>query len=184
MTEYVLYHMHLKDHEDTSDGYIGVTSNLAKRKWRHLNDPVNDKTAHAILIGVEFTVLHRGSKEECLELEKMFRPFPDIGWNCRVGGLEVIHSTETIEKMSVSKIGNCNAGSGEHHHFHGKTGESSIRYGTKGEKHPLHKGFWVTPFGRFGSQSLAADAEGCAKSTIYYRCKVSTSNPDYYFEEN
>lgn len=47
----------------------------------------------------------------------------------------------------------------------------------------MHKGFWITPSGRYASQSLAAEAEGVSKGTIYYRCKHKTNFKEWYFED-
>lgn len=124
---HVVYHMHHPYETDTTLGYIGVTGDLSKRKWRHLNDPVNHLTAKAVSDGVVFTVIHRGSRKECLDIELSLRPECDIGWNLRVGGDKVIQSDETKSKMSAIKIGNTNVGSGVEHHFTGKVGKDAVR---------------------------------------------------------
>lgn len=180
---YVVYHMHHPYEIDRALGYIGVTADLSKRKWRHLNDPVNHLTAEAVLSGVIFTVIYRGTRSECLDIELLLRPECNIGWNLRVGGKKVVHSEETKHKMSVKKLGNKNVGSGEGHHFTGVRGRDAVRFGTCGLMSPSHKGFWVTPSGRYASQSLAAESEGVSKGTIFYRCKHKTNFNGWYFEE-
>ena len=39
-----LYHLRLLGNDDLNNGYIGVTSNLSKRKYNHINTPVNSVT--------------------------------------------------------------------------------------------------------------------------------------------
>lgn len=179
---HVVYHMHYPNEVDTSYGYIGVTGDLPKRKWKHLNEPVNHLTEEAVLNDVVFTVIYHGTEEECLYIENTLRPCTNMGWNIRTGGDNFIQSQESKDKMSLKKIGNTNAGSGKDHHFTGKVGKDSVRFGTRGEKSPLHKGFWVTPSGRYASQSLAAESEGVSKGTVFYRCKHKTNFKEWYFE--
>lgn len=181
---HVVYHMHYPYETDTMLGYIGVTGDLSKRKWKHRNDPVNHLTAEAVSNGVVFTVIYRGTEKECLDIEKVLRPDTNIGWNIRTGGDNYIQSQDSKDKMSEKKLGNKNVGSGESHHFTGKSGKDAVRFGTRGEKSPMHKGFWITPSGSFASKSLAAESCNVSMSTVDYRCKHKTNFKEWYFEDS
>lgn len=180
-----LYHIREKGNTNLNEGYIGVCEDRSKRLYRHKNDPVNDKTKLMIESGIEweFVTLIIASREYCHEIEAKLRPTYNIGWNVKPGGLVSNFPEETKEKFSKSKLGNKNVGSGVDHHFHGKVGELAVRFGTRGAKNPNHIGHWVTPLGEFESQSLAAEAHGISKSSVFYRCKQSEGFPDWYFKE-
>lgn len=179
-----LYHFRLIGNKDLNDGYIGVTSNISKRKYKHINTPVNLVTRKIIESGVctEFVVLLVADRESCLKVEKLLRPEPNIGWNVITGGENAIFPDDLKEVMSSRKIGNNNVGSGSSHHFYGKTGKDSVRYGTRGAKSPNYKGLWHTPFGVFESKALASESTGIPMSTIHNRCNNSQNFDDWYFE--
>lgn len=180
-----LYHFRLIGNTDLSDGYIGVASDISKRKYKHINTPVNSITKEIIdsMVPIEFVILLQSTREYCLSVEKLLRPSTNIGWNVISGGKNSTFPSNIKDIMSKNKIGNSNVGSGEDHHFHGKIGKDAVRYGTRGAKNPNHIGHWVTPLGAFESMSLAADAIGVPKSTIFYRCVTSNNFYDWYFKE-
>lgn len=173
-----------KDVGDTTKGYIGVSYRPMYRFAQHKgHSPCN------LILTRNFNkyedlvmkILFEGTEQEAYKKEEELRPDPAMGWNIVQGGnipptrMGGKVSDETKLKQSKAKLGNTNVGEGENHHFYGKVGKDSVRFGTKGEKSPNHKGFWLTPEGKFGSMSLAADHFGLAKSTIHYRCKTSTA---------
>ena len=180
----VLYHMRLVGNVDLNDGYIGVCSDLSKRKYKHFDTPVNHITKAIIESGfpIEFVVLLKSNRHYCLEIEKKLRPETNMGWNVKTGGNLSEYPTDMKEQMSIRKIGNKNVGSGKAHHFHGKIGKDGVRYGTRGAKNPNHIGHWVTPFGTFESMSLAGEHIGVATSTIFYRCVTSLKFDGWYFK--
>lgn len=181
-----LYHLRQKGNSDLSEGYIGVCNDLSKRRYKHFNTPVNPVMAEIISYGIplEMVVLVISTRENCLLMEEKLRPETNIGWNTRAGGLSGVFCEESKLAMAGAKIGNSNVGSGEDHPFFGKTGKNVVRYGTEGEKSPLHKGYWITPEGNFPSMALASKANGVAKSTVHYRCITSNNHSDWYFVEN
>lgn len=178
-----LYHFRLLGNEDLNAGYIGVTSNMSKRKYKHIATPVNSVTKGIIESGVftEFVVILVANRDYCLTIEKLLRPEPNIGWNVITGGENAIFPEDVKELLSIRKIGNTNVGSGTSHHFYGKTGKESVRYGTRGAKSPNYKGLWYTPFGVFESKALASESTGVPMSTIHNRCNSQNFN-DWYFE--
>ena len=189
MTKYHLYHLHFEEDDNLSNGYIGVCFDHSKRKYTHFNKPVNDVVREAFASGkkILFTILLKSTKDYCLEMEHKLRPLPNMGWNVKSGGNNSCFPTDIKQLMSKKKIGNTNVGKGEDHHFYGKTGEQSVRFGTKGILHHSYIGEWVTPFGSFGSGALAGEALGICKATVFYRCLTSPNFKDWYFkpkEEN
>lgn len=193
-----VYHICRKsDRFDYSKGYIGVSKYPTKRwSYHRLENVTNPHLRSAIdkYDDLVYYVIYTGEYNHCYELEKVLRPERNIGWNISVGGEHppttgrkgIPHSEETKKLLSKRKMGNCNVGRGESHHFYGKIGDQAIRFGTKGDKHPNHKGWWITPEGRFGSQALAAEHHKIAKSSVFYRCKTSKTwrNKGWRFEEN
>jgi len=89
-----VYWIHLPEHKNIkSDGYIGITnSTVAKRFREHSFHSKKDakypiyraikKYGDKLIVDTVFS----GEYERCIEIEKHFRPNPDIGWNLRVGG--------------------------------------------------------------------------------------------------
>lgn len=182
-----VYHMTGGEHGDLSEGYIGVTNNMVKRKSMHRRRPRNDKIKQHLSSGgkLYFNVIYEGDRESCLLVEAMLRPLPGIGWNEKSGGdVKTKHSEQSNTKNRLNKLGNGNVGKGEDHHFFGKTGQQSVRFGTRGELSPMHKGWWITPQGRFGSQSLAAEANCIGKDALRYRCLSIKSYPEWKFQPN
>lgn len=97
----IVYWVHNEDCSDyLKDGYIGVTSNLESRFDYHSKR--NKKIPKDKPLSI--TVLFEGSREDCFNKEKEFRPEAGIGWNSAVGGSHgwkeaFIHSEETKQKL-------------------------------------------------------------------------------------
>lgn len=184
--KYYLYALHLKGGLSLTDSYIGVCSNPSKRFSRHKAEPVNEKLRELVSNGgeLQFTILLIASKDYCLEIEAALRPEPNIGWNVKSGGRYPKIPEEMKSLFSELKLGNKNVGSGQGHHFHGKTGELAPRFGVKGVDHPSFLGWWVTPLGEFPSLDSAAIAHNIPKSSVFYNCKKSVKKADWYFKEN
>ena len=72
------YWLH-SDHGTDPDrhGYVGVTRHLLRRIYWHF---------HRGLPAFKVEILLRGTKEQCLALEKKLRPTSNIGWNKNIGG--------------------------------------------------------------------------------------------------
>lgn len=90
-----VYWIHRKDHNDiTSQGYVGVTTNIQERKYNHVRDlitesHINPHLQHAYQINALdflFDVVLVGSTEYCYYMEEILRPRRAIGWNINSGG--------------------------------------------------------------------------------------------------
>lgn len=74
-----------------TDGYVGVTNKYTKRIKEHFR---NDGTCHHLynaiakygVDNITHSVIFRGSREGCLQIEEYFRPKANIGWNILNGG--------------------------------------------------------------------------------------------------
>lgn len=95
MEEHKVYHIRLCGNEDVSQGYIGVTSNLAARTRSH-------KHSKMLCTGREVVVLFSGTKEHCYSKEAELRPTEGIGWNIGVGGYKTAGLIKEGEHLSVS----------------------------------------------------------------------------------
>lgn len=105
-------------HNIYSEGYVGITTKTIPKRFndhksaakrgstKRLYNAIR-KYADSISVAEVF----EGTLEECLELEKYYRPLKHIGWNHGVGGNApqsgVKHSPETKAKISASRKGIC-----------------------------------------------------------------------------
>lgn len=183
--KYYLYSLHLKGDFSLDNSYIGVCSDPSKRFSRHKTDPVNEKISKLLSDEreLQFTILLISSKEYCLEIEEVLRPNPNMGWNIKSGGKNPKIPEDMKLRLAELKLGNNNAGSGGAHHFHGKHGALSPRFGIKGEDHQSFIGWWVTPLGEFPSLDSAAKAHNIPKSSVFYNCRKSKKKVGWYFKE-
>jgi hypothetical protein len=96
--ETLLYWVHDETcHEPKTDGYVGVTSRPERRMRSHRKRFGNR---------IRFTVLFRGTRDECFAKEFDLRPEKDIGWNIAVGGrngYRIGHSTSQKGKKCPQK---------------------------------------------------------------------------------
>jgi hypothetical protein len=60
-------------------GYIGLTANKTGRIAAH-------RRSGRFPAGFTVTVLHEGTRRECADVEKKYRPERGIGWNSDLGG--------------------------------------------------------------------------------------------------
>ena len=112
---YYVYHIHKRDNDSLSEGYIGITNDY-KSRWRHHKHHLQ-KSTHAnphlqnawkaYANEIVFTLLHTCDTEaQMLALEIQYRPTPNIGWNCKSGGSEYCtHSQLTKDKISTYNLG-------------------------------------------------------------------------------
>ena len=97
--EHYLYWYRLPEHTDPyTQGYIGITNNIERRKQQHkyCSNPDNDSYIdnhfyHAVACygGIDnlvFEILHTGTMEEIYKKEQEYRPVLYVGWNIAVGG--------------------------------------------------------------------------------------------------
>lgn len=98
MEEHKVYHIRLCGNEDVSQGYIGVTSNLAARTRSH-------KHSKMLCTGREVVVLLSGTKEHCYDKEAELRPIDGLGWNkCKGGYLTAGHIKEGEHRSIFTEI--------------------------------------------------------------------------------
>lgn len=80
-------------------GYIGITNRMDDRLYEHVclgRVPKNS----------ELKILFSGTRQECLGIERHWRPRPGIGWNRSAGGNHgVLHGEEVRAKISASHKG-------------------------------------------------------------------------------
>lgn len=88
----ILYHIHEKGNSCTKQGYIGVTQQkLEDRIYQHKTD--RRVTMYSIFqdlgeSNIEITILSKGENPKLMyNLEYIFRPLPNMGWNISRGGL-------------------------------------------------------------------------------------------------
>ncbi len=86
---YKVYHIRPVGQTDTSKFYIGITkNNIEKRLSQHMcsKRPVGAILRDLGRESIEIVELHRGTREEALQLESHYRPDVNIGWNVMAGG--------------------------------------------------------------------------------------------------
>lgn len=89
---YCVYWIRKTNHTDpSSQGYIGITKDLKERLRSHRNNKKITKLTSSIKKNkwnnLVVDIVQEGlSLEEALEVERRFRPDPDIGWNHQAGG--------------------------------------------------------------------------------------------------
>lgn len=94
-----VYWYRLPEHSDPySEGYIGITNNIERRKQQHkyCSNPSNKSyidnhfyraiQSYGGIDNLVFEILHTGSVDEVYAKEKEYRPSLSIGWNIAVGG--------------------------------------------------------------------------------------------------
>lgn len=89
MTEAFVYWIHTPNHNDiTTEGYIGVSRNPARRFEEHKNWSQNPILSNAFTKyrDITHTILLKGSEDYCYEMEAKLRPTDHIGWNIMDGG--------------------------------------------------------------------------------------------------
>lgn len=95
MEEHKVYHIRECGKEDVSQGYIGVTSNIAARTSSHRHSGMLN-TAR------EVVVLFTGTKSECYEMEENLRPEDGLGLNKGRGGYRKAGNIQKGEHLSVA----------------------------------------------------------------------------------
>ena len=121
MNDHVVYWYHLKEHNNPyTEGYIGVTKNLAKRHYEHFRESNVQYHFHKAIIkygkeNIVQTILHENiSMSEAYALERQYRPKNNIGWNYNSGGkvlcnivfheVTLFHESNPTEEFSFNSI--------------------------------------------------------------------------------
>lgn len=86
-----VYWIRHEDHTDMfTQGYIGISKNIAQRFKNHVRQPTNVHMKNAInkygWDSLVKQIVLIGDKEYCLGVEKKLRPVDFIGWNQTSGG--------------------------------------------------------------------------------------------------
>jgi predicted GIY-YIG superfamily endonuclease len=88
--------------DPNDSGYVGVTANFRARIQQHKEH--RGSAARDLPRTFSVRVLFEGPIQKCLELERMLRPRPEIGWNRMAGGVQVRigrrHTAKTKCKIS------------------------------------------------------------------------------------
>ncbi len=88
-------------HKDVmTEGYVGITDHPLKRLADH-NYSQNLLLRRSLnkYKDIEFHILFEGTREECLQKEKEYRPTPSIGWNLMEGGVDATHWRQYSEEQ-------------------------------------------------------------------------------------
>lgn len=162
MTCYVYHICREADKYDFSKGYIGISSNLEYRWYRHRNCNENPHltNAYAKYEDIIEYVLIAGSRDYCLNLESKLRPENRIGWNLtKGGGLPPNHSGKEMSQDQKDKIGKANSGT------------NCANW----------KGWWIVENIRYETLKEVAARYNCTTKTVYNRAH-SSKFPDWEFE--
>lgn len=82
---------HICNREDEGllhKGYIGITDDFTERFSKHCGGFGNPFIFHSLNKHreISYSILFEGSRESCLFLEFLLRPFDKVGWNLVKGG--------------------------------------------------------------------------------------------------
>lgn len=109
---YYVYHIRRRSSTSIEDGYIGISRDPKSRfrshrhhlKYKTHTNP-HLQSAWEKYNDIEFVILAELSTvSEMVDMERRLRPKPNIGWNCKSGGVDYVeHSEEMIQKR-VAKI--------------------------------------------------------------------------------
>ncbi len=106
VTIYSVYWIHLEEHVNKlNEGYIGVTCNTDRRWKEHLTKARSDNNLHLYNAirkhgeeNVVFEVVHSElTEQEAYDLENVYRPSKDMGWNMAIGGSLSVANTSAVE---------------------------------------------------------------------------------------
>jgi group I intron endonuclease len=115
-----IYWIHLPKHTDIlKEGYVGITSNIDKRKsqYKRISNNKAKKGYHITKAIIKYgwdnlviSIIEENlSLEKALLKEALLRPSPNIGWNIMAGGGNGSKlSKNTKRKISKSMMGNVN----------------------------------------------------------------------------
>lgn len=158
-----LYHIRRAEHTSLSDGYVGISTDVATRWARHkagYSGSVVLNRAYTKYDDIVEDVLLEASEQTCRYFEMLLRPEQRVGWNLAIGGGNPpSHLGKVMSEEQKAKIGISNGG------------KNNVKW----------KGYWVVDGVRYVSSSVAAKHIGCTKRTIMNRVK-SDSFPNYWFE--
>lgn len=99
MEEYFVYWYKRPDFTNPyTEGYIGITNNTRRRNLEHRRGTKNLHLTNALnkYDDIEMIILHTCAKAEALELEYMYRPTKNIGWNMAAGGEDTLATLTSV----------------------------------------------------------------------------------------
>jgi hypothetical protein len=88
--------------DPTNSGYVGVTSNLARRLRHHRERRIS--AARDLPETFSCRLLYEGPLARCLEIEHQLRSEPKIGWNRRIGGVLARPKLSEKTKRKISRV--------------------------------------------------------------------------------
>lgn len=210
--ESYLYWCHLPEHVDvTSEGYVGV-SKFPDIRLRFHKSIKASRTLKQMFIEhgnrVKHTLLCKGSRKYCMDLETTLRPIRNIGWNVSSGGGEApcnkgaVLTEEHKRKIGISgkgkHIGQPSSMKGKHHseatrkligsYHKGKIISEAHRRGiTENNSGALHIGSIVTTLYhinqphkvyKFDNLRIAAEELGINYSTLRSAHRLKRTTPN------
>jgi len=207
---YNVYWIKYKNHTDPyKEGYIGISNDVKSRFRYHSGEKSSDNPIlfKAIMKGAELTLLEQvGSKEEALELEKKFRPLPNIGWNIIAGGISPPsqkgkkfkrlktkkHSEDTKLLMSQQRQGTKWWNNGEKNlrsdvqpegYVLGRLVKYDYKLSEQGKLNLGKSGKKIsTPYGIFNTIREAANVLNLTEDKIYYKLKKEKFTDWFYIK--
>lgn len=168
-----LYHIR-RPGMDTSEGYIGITTNTSRRFGQHIRDAKNQNrrnrnyhlyNAIRKYEDIEFIIVMESDNEDEVRNEEFkLRPEPNMGWNQAVGG---------------SHNGGCTwKGKKRPEHSEAMKAKGFQKGNVQGSYHPVMAEGQV-----FDNKKLASEALGINSKTIYNRCKRGVGGYKFLREE-
>lgn len=153
---------HIRRHGmDTTEGYIGITTDTTRRFSQHQRDANNknrrNRNYHLYNAlrkydDIEFVILAEGTEEVIMQMEYDLRPEPNIGWNQAVGGSH--------------NGGNTWKGKRRPEHSEAMKVKGFQKGNTQGSRHPIMAEGKI-----FENKKIASEVLGINPKTIYNRCK-------------
>lgn len=151
-----LYHIR-RPGMDTTEGYIGITTNTTRRFSQHTREKRMGRNIHLYNAlrkyeDIEFVILEEGEEEYIRQREHELRPEPNMGWNHAIGGS---HNGGNVWK-----------GKKRPEHSEAMKTKGFQKGNAQGSYHPVMAEGQV-----FDNKKLASNALGINPKTIYNRCK-------------
>lgn len=109
-----VYWLHLKEHNNPHEqGYVGVSKNVSRRLEQHRHQKKNSILNNVFKKygDIEVTILFIGDYDYCFEVEHIYRPTKEIGWNINEGGAKppdvtgIKRSENTKKLISENNVG-------------------------------------------------------------------------------
>lgn len=209
MKTYYLYHLCREgDIGDLDKGYIGVSYSPEQRWQQHKHSTKNPRLEEAFnkYTDINMFILAEGEEKCILEMERMLRPEPDIGWNIAIGGSKpplnkmfgdsnpmfgkttsdkqkekasIAASKPKTEKTRKRMAESAQLRPSSHYDVH----RSRVR--TEKEKRLIKEssfvGYWIIKGNIYRFAEEASREEGIPSTTLVRKCKRKDKYHDFWF---